>query len=226
MSEPITNFFAKNSELLLGGLGGSMFMTLLPTLLAYVIGMPLGIVLVLTQPGGLRPMGTLNRVLNVVVNFLRSLPFLILLIIVQPLTRLISGTTIGSTGMIVPLTVAAFPFVARMVEGSLNEVDKGIIEAMQSMGASTGQIAFRAMVPEAMPSLVTNATTVTTTILGYSAMAGIVGGGGLGEIAIQYGFYRVDPGLMWTAVIMLIVVVQLIQFIGNRIASGIDRRKS
>lgn len=212
--------------MILKGTWETLYITLISTGMAYVIGLPLGIVLVLTGPNGLRPIRALHSVLNVVVNVIRSVPFLILLIAVIPITRFIVGTSIGSKATIVPLVIAAFPFVARLVESSLNEVDAGIIEAMQSMGASNLQIATRAMLPEALPSLVTNAATATTTILGYSAMAGIVGGGGLGKIAIDYGFYRGDTQIMVMAVIALVLVVQILQAIGNYAALKVDKRKN
>lgn len=216
----------KYMPLLIEGLGETLVMTLLSTALAYVLGLPLGIALVVTDPNGLSPMRIFNRITNVIINVIRSLPFLILLFTILPFTRAIVGTTIGTKGMIVPLVLCAFPFVARLVESSLNEVDAGVIEAMQSMGASNAQIAFRAMLPEALPSLITNATTATTTILGYSAMAGIVAAGGLGGIAINYGYYRKNMLLMLLPVIMLVIIVQIIQGIGGLIARLVDKRKS
>ena len=206
------------------GLLATLYITLGSTLIAYVIGLPLGLLLVLTDPKGLKPLKGVNRVLNIAVNILRSVPFLILLIAVMPVTRFILGTTIGSTATIPPLVIAAFPFIARLVESSLNEVDAGVIEAMRSMGASNMQIAFKAMLPEALPSLISNATTATTTILGYSAMAGIVGGAGLGKICIDYGYYRGNTEVMLIAVIVLVLVVQLVQAIGNFAARKADKR--
>lgn len=225
-STGIMEAIVEQLPLIMDGTLQTLIMTLLSTLLAYIIGLPLGMALVMTDPNGLHPMRTVNSALNAIVNILRSFPFIILLISILPLTRAIVGTTIGVEGAIPPLVIAAFPFIARLVESSLMEVDKGIIEAMQSMGASNMQIAIRALLPESMPSLITNATTATTTILGYTAMAGMVGAGGLGKIAIDYGYYRRNTLILVMAVVMLIVVVQVIQFIGGVIARSVDKRKN
>ena len=195
------------------------------TALAVVIGLPLGVLLVAGEKGGVLPLPkALMSILNVIINLLRSIPFLILMIMVFPLSRLIIGTTVGTTATIVPLVVAAFPFVARLVESSLREVDPNIIEAAQSMGATPMQIICKVMIPESIPSLLQNFTIALTTILGYSAMSGIIGGGGLGKIAIDYGFYRYKYLVMYVAVILLILLVQLFQSVGTKLAAKCDKR--
>ena len=206
------------------GLLETFYMVVVSTLLAYLIGLPLGLVLAVTDSEGLRPSPVLNKILGTSVNLRRSVPFLIMVFLLNGLTLLIVGTTVGSTAMIVGLVVAAFPFVARLVEGSAREVDRGILEASVSMGASTWQIITKVILPECKPSLINGATVATTTILGYSAMAGILGGGGLGSIAINYGYYRRVPLTMWVAVIILVLLVQLIQELGTRIANRTDKR--
>ena len=206
------------------GLWETFYMVTVSVLLAYLIGLPLGLILAVTDSEGLRPSPALNKVLGTIVNLLRSVPFLIMVFLLNGLTLLIVGTTVGSTAMIVGLVVAAFPFVARLVEGSAREVDRGILEASVSMGASTWQIITKVILPECKPSLINGATVATTTILGYSAMAGILGGGGLGSIAINYGYYRRVPLTMWVAVIILVLLVQLIQELGTRIANRTDKR--
>lgn len=206
------------------GLLQTLYMTILSTLLAYIIGLPLGVILILTQEGGITPKPVLYRILDVIVNILRSIPFLILLITVMPLTRLIVGTTIGSNATVVPLVIAAFPFIARMVESSLKEVSPGLIEAAESMGATPFQIVTKVLLPESVPSLTVGAAISITTILGYSAMAGIVGGGGLGDIAIRYGYYRYETGIMLVTVVLLVVVVQVFQEVGTYIARKQDKR--
>ncbi len=206
------------------GILESLYMTLASSAAAYIIGMPLGLVLVLTDKEGLCPMPTLNKVLGVIVNILRSVPFIILLVVIMPFTRWVTGTTLGSEATIVPLVVAAFPFVARVVEGSIREVDHGVIEAAQSMGASPWQIVTRVMLVEATPSLINGAAIAVTTILSYSAMAGIVGGGGLGAIAINYGYYRREDLIMLIAVVLLVLIVQVFQEVGTRGTKKIDKR--
>lgn len=197
-----------------------------PTLFAIIIGLPLGVLLVVGEKGGVLPLPRpIMRILNVIVNLLRSIPFLILMIMVLPLTRAIVGTTVGTVASIVPLVIAAFPFIARLAESSLREVDPNIIEAAQSMGASPFQIITRVMLPESVPSLLTNGTTAITTILGYTAMSGIIGGGGLGKIAINYGYYRYKYLIMIVAVIILTVLVQLFQSVGTKIAQRSDKRQ-
>ena len=203
----------------------TFYMTVLSTALALVLGLPLGVLLVAGEKGGVLPLpGWLLQVLNVIINLLRSVPFLILMIMVFPLSRLIIGTAVGTTATIVPLVVAAFPFIARLVEGSLREVDPNIIEAAQSMGATPVQIICRVMIPESVPSLLQNVTIALTTILGYSAMSGIIGGGGLGKIAIDYGYYRYKYLVMLAAVVLLVLLVQILQTIGTKLAIRCDKR--
>lgn len=201
------------------------YVTVLSTLFAVVIGLPLGVLLVAGEKKGVLPLpGWLMKVLNVVINLLRSVPFLILMIMVFPLTRLIVGTTVGTVASIVPLVIAAFPFIARLVESSLREVDSNIVEAAQSMGASPMQIILQVMIPESVPSLISNLTIALTTILGYTAMSGIIGGGGLGKIAINYGYYRYKYLVMLFAVVLLVLLVQVFQSLGTRLATRLDRR--
>lgn len=206
------------------GIFVTLYMTLATTFMGYVLGLPMGIALVITAPKGLRPNKIIYKVLDVVVNVVRSFPFLILLIVIQPLTRIIVGKSYGPTATIVPLTLSAAPFIARMVESSLLEVDHGVIEAAQSMGANLWTIIWKVMIGEAKTSLIVNVTIALGTILGYSAMAGIVGGGGLGDIAIRYGYYRYDSSIMWVTVVLLIVLVQLLQYIGMTISKKLDKR--
>ena len=203
----------------------TLYITLLSTLFAIIIGLPLGVILVTGDENGIRPLPKpLMKALNVIINFLRSVPFLILIVMVIPLTRAIIGTSIGSVASIVPLVVAAFPFVARLVESSLRELDPNIIEMAQSMGASTMQIVLRVMLPESVPSLVSNFTLAITTILGYTAMSGAMGGGGLGKIAINYGYSRYKYAVLYLAVIVLVLLVQLFQTVGTRLAARLDKR--
>lgn len=212
-------------SMILMGLLETLYMTLFSTLLAYVLGLPLGVLLVTSEKNGILPLPKLNKVLNFIVNILRSVPFLILLIAVIPFTRFIIGTTIGSTATVVPLVIAAAPFIARLVESSIKEVDNGVIEAAVSMGCSPFQIIYKVMIPEAVPSLIVGAAIATTTILGYSAMAGIVGGGGLGDISIRFGYYRYQKDIMIVTVALLVVVVQVAQEVGMLIAGKRDKRK-
>ena len=211
-------------KLLLEGTLQTLYMTLVSTAAAYLIGLPLGVLLNISDKDGIRPMPVLNKILGFIVNFLRSVPFLILLVFLIPFTRMIVGTTIGSTATIVPLIVAAAPFVARMVESSLKEVDSGVIEAAQSMGAKPIQIITKVLLPEAKPSLLVGAAIAVTTILGYSAMAGFVGGGGLGTIAINYGYYRYQNNMMIVTVLLLVIIVQVFQEIGMLISKKSDKR--
>ena len=206
------------------GLWETLYMTLFSTLLSYIIGLPLGLILVVTDKSGIRPMVGLNAVLGFIVNFLRSVPFIILLVAVIPLTRFIVGTSLGSTATVVPLVIGAAPFVARMVESSIKEVDAGVIEAAQSMGATPMQIVMKVLLPESRPSLIVGSAIAITTILGYTAMAGFVGGGGLGTIAINYGYYRYQSDMMLVTVLILVVIVQLFQEIGMKLAKIGDRR--
>ena len=203
----------------------TFYVTVLSTALAVVLGLPLGVLLVAGEKDGVLPLPKpVLSALNVVINLLRSIPFLILMIMVFPLSRLIIGTAVGTTATIVPLVVAAFPFVARLVESSLRELDPNIIEAAQSMGATPMQIVCKVMIPESVPSLIQNVTIALTTILGYSAMSGIIGGGGLGKVAIDYGYYRYKYLVMFAAVILLILLVQLFQTVGTRLAVKCDKR--
>lgn len=202
----------------------TLYMTLVSTIAAYLIGLPMGIALVVTADDGLRPNRIIYKCLDIVANIVRSIPFLILLILVIPVTRAIVGKSYGLTATIVPLVLAAGPFIARMVESSLLEVDRGVIEAAQSMGAGTGYIVAKVMLLEARSSLIVGATIVLGTILGYSAMAGTVGGGGLGDIAIRYGYHRYQQDIMWVTVILLVLLVQVMQWAGIRLSRKLDRR--
>lgn len=203
----------------------TIYVTVLSTAFAIIIGLPLGVLLVAGDKNGVLPLPKpLMAVLGVIINLLRSIPFLILMIVVFPLTRLIVGTTVGTAASVVPLVIAAFPFVARLVESSLRELDPNIIEAAQSMGASPFQIIMKVMIPESVPSLISNFTIAITTILGYSAMSGILGGGGLGKIAINYGYYRYQYLIMLVAVILLIILVQIFQSVGDKWALKSDKR--
>ncbi|MBO4354038.1 MAG: ABC transporter permease, partial [Clostridia bacterium] len=197
----------------------TLYVTILSTLFAFVIGLPLGVLLVVGEKGGIRPLPAwLMKTLNVVINLLRSVPFLILMVLVFPLSRLIIGTAVGTTATIVPLVVAAFPFVARLVESSLREVNPNVIEAAQSLGATPFQIITKVMIPESVPSLISNITIAITTILGYSAMSGAIGGGGLGKIAIMDGYTRFNTMLMLVPVVLLIIIVQVFQTVGTKIS--------
>ena len=196
-------------SMLIEGTGATLYMTLVSTLFGYIIGLPLGIVLTLTDKEGIKPNAAVYKVLDFIVNLTRSIPFLILLILVMPLTRIIVGQSYGSTATIVPLTIAAAPFIGRMVESSLKEVDKGVIEAAQSMGAGTLTVVWKVLLAEARTSLLVGVTIAVGTILGYSAMAGVVGGGGLGDIAIRYGYYRYETGIMIVTIVILVILVQI-----------------
>lgn len=211
-------------NLILVGIAETLYMTLGSTALAYLFGLPIGVLLHATDAGGEWENRIVNRVLGFIVNFLRSVPFIILLIWVLPVTRAIVGITIGSTATIVPLVIAAAPFVARMVESSLKEVDTGVIEAAHAMGATPFQVITRVLLPEALPSLVVGSSIAVTTILGYSAMAGFTGGGGLGALAINYGYYRYQDDVMLLTVILLVIIVQLLQELGMHFAKLSDKR--
>ena len=206
------------------GFWETIYMTLVSTFFAYLIGLPLGLILVVTDKDGIRPMALVHQVLGVLINIIRSVPFLILLVAIMPFTKAVVGTVIGAKATIVGLLVAAAPFVARMVESSLKEVEKGVIEAAQSMGASPLQIMLKVLLPEAKPSLLVGSAIAITTILGYSAMAGFVGGGGLGAIAINYGYYRGQTDIMYIMVILLVIIVQVFQEAGMRISRHSDKR--
>lgn len=211
--------------MLLEGIRDTLYMTLASTLFGYIIGLPMGIVLTVTDKDGIRPNAAVYKVLDVISNLLRSIPFIILLIVLIPFTRFVVGRSYGSTATIVPLTIAAAPYIARMVESSLKEVDAGVIEAARSMGASDFQIVTKVMLVEARTSLIVGATISLGTILGYSAMAGTVGGGGLGDIAIRYGYTRWQTDIMVVTVILLVILFQIFQTIGMKLASNLDRRK-
>ena len=207
------------------GIKETLFMTLLSTLFGYILGLPIGIALAVTDRNGIRPNAAVYKILDVVANVIRSIPFLILLILIMPLTKLIVGKSYGTAATVVPLTVAAAPFIGRMIESSLNEVDRGVIEAAQSMGASTMTIIVRVLLVEARTSILVGVTIALGTILGYSAMAGIVGGGGLGDIAMRYGYYRYESEIMFVAVVLLVILVQIFQTIGMKMSVKLDRRK-
>ena len=212
------------SEFLMG-LWETFYVTVVANFFAVLLGLPLGILLVVGEKGGVLPLPkAVLSTLNIVINLLRSVPFLILMIMAFPLARLIVGTTIGTVASILPLVIAAFPFVARLVESSLREVNPNIIEAAQSMGASPMQIITKVMLPESVPSLISNVTIAITTVLSYSAMSGIIGGGGLGKIAINYGYYRYKYLIMLLAVVLLVVLVQIFQSIGTHLATKLDKR--
>ena len=203
----------------------TLYSLVLEVIFAYIIGLPLGVLLVTGEKEGIRPLNpVLMRTVNVIINLLRSIPFLILMIIALPLSKIIVGTKVGTPATIPPMVVCAFPLVARMVESSLREVNHGVIEAAQSMGASNWQIITKVMLPESLPSLLSGGTITVGTILGYGAMAGIIGGGGLGKIAIQYGYYNFKYLVMWAAVICLILLVQIFQSVGTKLATACDKR--
>jgi D-methionine transport system permease protein len=202
----------------------TLYMVTVSSLIAYLMGLPLGILLVVTDKEGIAPAVKFNKVLGVIVNLVRSVPFIILLIAVMPFTRLVIGTTIGASAVIPPLIIASAPYIARIVESSLKEVDKGVIEAAQSMGATPLQIIYKVLIPEAKPSLIIGGAIAVTTILSYSAMAGIVGGGGLGDIAIRYGYYRYETEIMFVTVIILVLIVQVIQELGLKWMKRTDKR--
>lgn len=210
--------------MMLEGIRDTFYMTLVSTFFGYVIGLPLGIALTLTDKNGLHENQTIYRILDVIINITRSIPFLILLIVVMPLTKLLVGKSYGSTATIVPLTLAAAPFIGRMVESSLKEVSKGVIEAAVSMGAKTRTIVIKVLIGEARTSLLVGVTIVLGTVLGYSAMAGVVGGGGLGDIAIRYGYYRYDTVVMMITLVFIVAIVQLMQYIGTLLAKRMGHR--
>ena len=217
--------FGQLISIMWDGIVETLYMTVASTLFAYLFGIPLGVVQYVTDKNGIAENRAINSVLGIVVNLLRSVPFLILLVAIMPFTRFVVGTTLGATATIVPLVVAATPFVARMVESSLKEVDGGVIEAALSMGSNNWQIITKVLLPEAKPALIVGSTIASTTILGYSAMAGFVGGGGLGTIAINYGYYRYQEDIMFITVILLVIIVQIFQETGMKIAGGTDKRK-
>ena len=224
MAEFITAFWTQYGNVLLEGIRDTLIMTGVSTLFAYLLGLPMGVILILTQPHGIRPNRVVYRILDWIINVGRSLPFIILMVAIMPFTKLVVGTKIGVKGAIVPLVVSAAPFIARMVETSLSEVDAGVVEAAQSMGASTFQIVWKVYLPEAKPSLVLGGAISIVTILAYTAIAGTVGAGGLGDIAIRYGHQRGVPSVMWVTVIFLIILVQVIQVVFSALSKSIDKR--
>lgn len=217
-------FWNQYGGLLIDGTIDTLVMVIISTVFAYLLGLPMGVALILTQPHGIRPNRAINRVLGWIINIGRSLPFIILMVAIMDFTKLIVGTKIGVKGAIVPLVVSAAPFIARMVETSLAEVDAGVVEAAQSMGASPLQIVWKVYLPEAKPSLILGGAISIVTILAYTAIAGAVGAGGLGDLAIRYGYQRRVPSMMWVTVIFLVVLVQLIQYVFSRVSTHIDKR--
>lgn len=222
--QAIVNFFTQYSSLLLEGTLETLYMTLVPTLFAYVLGLPMGVLLTITKAGGIAPAPRFNAAFGWLVNILRSLPFIILMIFIIPLTRLIAGTSIGATAANVPLVIAAAPFVARMVEQSLEEIDLGVVEAAKCMGATNWQIVTRVLLIESVPSLLRGLSISTITILGYTAITGAVGAGGLGNIAFRFGYQRYQDDVMYVTVVLLILLVCVIQSIFNLLAAKCDRR--
>ncbi len=217
MSPVITN-------LLLKSLAETLYMLSISALIAALIGIPLGILLVVTEKDGILSCPLLNKPLSFVVNLVRSIPFIILMVAIIPFTRLVAGSSIGTTAAIVPLTIAAIPYTARMVETSIREIPFGLIEAAESMGASPLQIIWKVLIPEALPSVIENITVVIVSLIGSSAMAGTIGGGGLGDLAIRYGYQRFQADVMIATIVVLIIVVQLIQFIGSNLARRTNKR--
>ena len=212
-------------DMILKGIQETLYMTLLSTLMGYVIGLPMGVLLAVSDKDGLKPNRVLYRILDVIANIVRSIPFLILLILLIPFTRMIVGKSYGSIATVVPLVIAAGPFIARMVESSLKEVDEGVIEAARSMGASNLRIIVKVLLVEARTSLINGATIAVGTILGYSAMAGTIGGGGLGDIAIRYGYHRYQADIMIVTVVLLVILVQIFQMVGTTLANRLDKRR-
>lgn len=211
--------------MMVDGVRETLFMTLLSTIFGYLLGLPMGVALAVTDKNGIRPNAVVYKILDVTANVVRSIPFLILLILIMPVTKLLVGRSYGTAATVVPLTVAAAPFIGRMIESSLNEVDRGVIEAAQSMGAGNMTIIMRVLLVEARTSILVGVTIALGTILGYSAMAGIVGGGGLGDIAMRYGYYRYEEEIMLVAVILLVVLVQIFQTLGMKMSVKLDRRQ-
>ena len=224
MFETIAAFWAEYGELLLEGTRDTMIMVVISTVFAYIIGLPLGVLLSISQPHGIWPHKWFNRILGWIINVGRSLPFIILMVAIMPFTKVIVGTKMGVPGAIVPLVVSAAPFIARMVETSLAEVDAGVVEAAQSMGASRVQIVWKVYLPEAVPSLILGASISIITLIGYTAIAGAVGAGGLGDLAVRYGYQRNIMSVMWVTVIFLIVLVQVIQSLFSWLSAKSDKR--
>ena len=224
MAEAISAFWTQYGDLLMVGLRDTLVMTILSTFFAYVLGLPMGVLLNITQPHGIWPKKWVNRILGWIVNVGRSLPFIILMIAVMGFTKLLVGTKIGVRGAIPPLVISAAPFIARMVETSLAEVDSGVVEAAQSMGASVPQVVTKVYLPEAKPSLILGASISLITILSYTAIAGAIGSGGLGDLAVRYGYQRYIPSMLWTTVILIIVLVQVIQTVFSWLSTKVDKR--
>ena len=218
------SLIADNLSMLMEGAGETLYMTFVSALFAYVLGLPLGVALIVTDKNGLKPMKALNTVLGWIVNIGRSIPFVILMLAIAPFTRLIVGKAFGTTATIVPLVVAAAPFVARMVEQSLSEIDHGVVEAARTMGASTFQIVWKVLLPESVPSLIRGVAVTVITLVGYSAMAGALGGGGLGDIAVRYGMHRYQYDVMMLTLVLIIIIVQVIQVFFDVVAKRIDKR--
>lgn len=212
--------------MLVDGTVDTLYMTLMSTLFGYVLGLPMGILLAVTDKEGIRPNAFIYKILDFIANLVRSIPFLILLILVIPVTKAIVGKSYGPSATVVPLVIAAAPFIARMVESSLQEVDRGVIEAAMSMGAGTGAIIWKVLLAEARTSLLVGVTIAIGTILGYSAMAGVVGGGGLGDIAIRYGYYRYQTDVMLVTIVILVLLVQLLQGLGMMLSKRLDKRRT
>lgn len=218
-------FEAQTVSMIGRGVLETLYMTMVSSISAYLIGLPLGLILVITDKDGVRPIKFINRILGIVINTLRSVPFVILMIAAIPVTRAIVGTSLGTTATIIPLVIASAPYIARLVESSIKEVDKGVVEAARAMGTSTFKIIYKVLIPEAKPSLLLGSAIAITTILGYSAMSGFIGGGGLGDIAVRYGYYRNEPVIMLTTVAVLVLIVQGFQEIGTRLSKCSDKRK-
>ena len=211
--------------MMVDGIRETLFMTLLSTIFGYLLGLPMGVALAVTDKNGIRPNAIIYKILDVVANIVRSIPFLILLILIMPLTKLLVGRSYGTAATVVPLTIAAAPFIGRMIESSIKEVDHGVVEAAQSMGAGTFTIIWKVLLVEARTSILVGVTIAIGTILGYSAMAGVVGGGGLGDIAMRYGYYRYETLIMIVSVVLLVILVQIFQTLGMRLSVRLDKRK-
>lgn len=224
MLETLTSFWAEYGDLLITGTRDTLVMTGVSTLFAYLIGLPIGVLLNITQPHGIWPQKWFNRILGWIVNIGRSIPFIILIVMLLEFTKLIVGTKMGVRGAIPPLVISAAPFIARMVETSLAEVDAGVVEAAQSMGATRFQIVWKVYLPEAKPSLILGASISLITILGYTAIAGAIGAGGLGYLAVSYGYQRFTPSVMWATVVFIVVLVQVIQSVFSWLSAKMDKR--
>lgn len=220
----MTEFLSQYKDILITGTLETLYMTFASTIFAYILGLPLGVIMVITDKKGIAPNKALNSILGTIINIGRSIPFIILMVALIPFTRFIVGKAIGSTAAIVPLTIAAAPFVARMVESSLAELDPGVIEAAKTMGATNRQIAYKVLLPESVPSLIRGFSITTITLIGYSAMAGAFGSGGLGDIAIRYGFHRYETEVMLITIVLIVAIVEVIQLVFNFVAKKIDKR--